>query len=165
MPVQEKILMRLNDLGIEHQIVTHPPVESIRDCEWAQNELNAVVPKNLFLAPRNLKQYYLLMVMPDAAFHTAAISQQIGVSRLSFGPEEMLFETLCTYPGAISPMGLIFREAKDVTLLVDERLRNCPRLAFHPNDNEVALAMASKDFFDVFLPSTGHVPRFITVEE
>lgn len=163
MNVQTEIFDRLSALGIEHQSVSHPAVRTIGDCKPAERELDALIPKNLFLAPRNLSAFYLCLVHPDAAFRTAEISKQIGSSRLSFGPEEKLAELLRTFPGAISPMGLIFPEARAVRLLIDGRLRDVQRLAFHPNDNRRTLAMSGRDFFDVFLPATGHEPRFVSL--
>ncbi len=161
MDVVREILARLSALGIAYDWCEHPAAHTIEDCQWAEQRLNARVPKNLFLAPRNLSAHYLCVVRGDASFRTADISKQIGSSRLSFGPEEDL-RLLRTFPGAISPLGLMFPEAAPVRLLVDERLLEAPRLAFHPNDNTRTLAMSGGDFFTVFLPATGHSPKWVT---
>lgn len=161
--VDQIIKDKLTELGIEHQCVSHPAVHTIEECKWAEVQLGCVVPKNLFLAPRNQSAFYLCILAPDAAFRTADISRQIGSSRLSFGSEQALFGLLQTYPGAVSPLGLIFKSARPLRLLVDERLKSAVRLGFHPNDNTQTLAMSGADFFSRFLPCTVHEPRFITV--
>jgi Ala-tRNA(Pro) deacylase len=117
--------------------------------------LGALTVKNIFLTTKNRKRCWLCICRPDARFHTADISRQVGSSRLSFAPEEMLFERLRCHGGSASPLGLIFPEARGVALIVDKALRAEGTLAFHPCDNTRTIAMAAGDFFDVFLPKAG----------
>lgn len=72
---------------------------------------------------------------------------------------------LKVHPGAVSPMGLLFDEEKQVELLVDGALRDVPRLGFHPCDNRWSLAMTSQDFFDRFLPAVEHAPRWVEIHD
>ena len=160
MSAREDILSHLDRIGIAYDLVEHPPVHTIEDCAWAQEKLRCVVPKNLFLTPRNESFYSLCLTRPNALFRTADFSKQIGASRLSFGGPEALMERLQTTPGAVSPMGLIFPSASDVPLYLDERLQEYPRLGFHPNDNTWTLAMATVDFLNIFLKSLVREPRF-----
>lgn len=160
MSAREDILSYLDGIGVAYDLVEHPPVHTIEDCAWAQEKLNCVVPKNLFLTPRNESFYALCLTRPNALFRTADFSKQIGASRLSFGGPEALRQRLQTTPGAVSPLGLIFPTASDVPLYLDERLRDYPRLGFHPNDNTATLALATVDFLNIFLKSLGREPRF-----
>jgi Ala-tRNA(Pro) deacylase len=146
MSAREEILAFLDENGIHYDLVTHPPVHTIEDCIWAEKQLGCVVPKNLFLTPRNQSFYALCLTRPSALFRTADFSKQIGSSRLSFGGPEALMEKLLTAPGAVSPLGLIFPSAAQVPLYLDEQLKRLPRLGFHPNDNTATLAMATEDF-------------------
>ena len=72
---------------------------------------------------------------------------------------------LKVHPGAVSPMGLLFDEEKQVELLVDGALREVPRLGFHPCDNSRSLAMAGEDFFERFLPAVGRAPRWVEIHD
>lgn len=159
MDEKAQIYARLTALGLRYERAGHARAETMEDLAGVMRLLDCVIPKNLFLTPRNQSAFYLCLTMPNAAFRTADISKQIGSARLSFGPEDRLMQYLRTYPGAISPMGLIFDEPRAVNLLVDERLFPLPRLGFHPNDNRETLVLSGCDFFEVFLPSTGHAPR------
>ena len=159
MDEKAQIYARLDALGVRYERAEHAPAETMEDLAGVMRLLDCMIPKNLFLTPRNQSAFYLCLTMPDAAFRTADISKQIGSSRLSFGPADRLREYLHTYPGAISPMGLIFGESRAVNLLIDERLFPLPRLGFHPNDNRETLVLSGHDFFEVFLPSTGHAPQ------
>ena len=160
MSVRQEILDYLDRIGVAYDLIEHPPVHTIEDCAWAEEKLDCVVPKNLFLMPRNESFYALCLTRPNALFRTADFSKQIGSSRLSFGGPEALMERLQTTPGAVSPMGLIFPSASEVPLYLDEQLAFCPRLGFHPNDNTATLAMAAEDFLNAFLKSLGREPRF-----
>lgn len=164
-PVAREVFELISAMGIGYQYVEHPPVETIEDCFAPAEALNAVIPKNLFLSPRNHSSFHLLLVRPDAVYRTADISKQLGVSRLSFGPSEKLYEYLQTLPGAISPMGLLFDEEKKVHLAVDSALRQVPRLGFHPCINTMSLAMSGEDFFGKFLPALGIEPAFVEIHD
>ena len=160
MSAREEILAYLDGIGVSYDLAEHPPVHTIEDCARAEELLGCVVPKNLFLTPRNQSSYTLCLTRPSALFRTADFSKQIGSSRLSFGGAEALLERLRTTPGAVSPMGLIFPSAAAVPLYLDERLKSVLRLGFHPNDNTATLAMRTEDFLGRFLPALGRTPRF-----
>lgn len=145
----------LDALGIEYRAAEHAPAFTMADCAAVDEKLGALTVKNIFLTTKNQKRCFLCICRPDARFHTADISKQVGSSRLSFAPEEMLFARLRCHGGSASPLGLIFPEAKGVTLIVDSALRREATLAFHPCDNTMTVAMPARDFFGAFLPAVG----------
>ena len=163
--VAEEVYDRLDGLGIPYEAVEHPPVHTIGDCVPVERQLNCMVVKNYFLTTKNRKHFYLCLVRPDARFRTADISKQAGSSRLSFADEAQMERLLRVHPGAVSPMGLLFDEEKQVELLVDAALRDVPRLGFHPCDNSRSLAMAAQDFFERFLPAVGREPRWVEIHD
>ena len=148
----------LDRLGIEYRRVRHAAAFTMADCAGVDAGLGALTVKNIFLTTKNRKRCFLCIARPDARFHTADVSRQAGSSRLSFAPEEMLFDRLRCHGGSASPMGFIFPESRGVGLIVDSALRRCPALAFHPCDNTRTLAMRGEDFFDVYLPAVGVEP-------
>ena len=145
----------LDGLGIRYRMAEHAPAFTMADCAEIDRQLGALTVKNIFLTTKNKKRCFLCICRPDVRFHTADISRQVGSSRLSFAPEEMLFERLRCHGGSASPLGLSFPEARGVALIVDSALRSHSTLAFHPCDNTMTVAMAADDFFGVFLPATG----------
>jgi len=149
------VLETLDGLGIAYRKAEHAPAFTMADCAAIDRQLGALTVKNIFLTTKNKKRCFLCVCRPDARFHTADISKQVGTSRLSFAPEAMLFERLRCHGGSASPLGLIFPEAREVTLIVDHALREVPTLAFHPCDNTQTVAMKGEDFFDKFLPAAG----------
>ena len=155
----------LDGLNIRYRTVEHAPAYTMADCAAVDRGLGALTVKNIFLTTKNRKRCWLCICRPDARFHTADISKQIGSSRLSFAPEEMLFQRLRCHGGSASPLGLIFPEAGDVGLIVDSALHEYDTLAFHPCNNTRTVAMAAGDFFGVFLPATGAEVREVVFDD
>ena len=162
--VKEDVLSALGALGVPYELLEHAPVHTMEDCKAAEEALGGVMPKNLFLTPRNHATHHLLIARADAPFRTARISRQLGVSRLSFATAEELMEMLRTLPGAISPMGLLFDREK-VLLAIDRALRGEERLLFHPCVNTATLAVSGADFFERLLPALGHEATYVDMEE
>ena len=162
MEFHEEILRFLDGQGIRYDLMEHPPVHTMEECEGPMKALHGLMPKNLFLRPRRQAEFYLCIVRPDAAFSTSLVSKQIGSSRLQFASAEEMQDILLTQPGAVSPLALIREEAKGVRFLADERLREEERLIFHPCVNTRSLAVAGTDFFEKFLPATGHTVTWVT---
>ena len=102
-------------------------------------------------------QTLLLCVLP------LGLDTTVNRARLDF--PDKLEQYLHEKPGAISPMGLIFDEKREVTVLMDAALREQPRLAFHPCVNTASLAMSSDDFFEKFLKPMGYEPIFVTIHD
>ena len=163
--VKDDVFARLDEMGIPFRAAEHEPVHTIEDCKVAEDLLGAKMPKNLFLTPRNMSAFYLLIVRGEASFRTSDISRQAGSARLSFAPPEKLMEMMRTLPGAISPMGLLFDEEHKIRLLVDEALKDEPELVFHPCVNTASLALKNEDFFGKFLPALGYVPQFVQIHD
>ena len=162
--VKEDVLSALAALGVSYELLEHAPVHTMEDCKAAEEALGGVMPKNLFLTPRNHATHHLLIARPDAPFRTSRISRQLGVSRLSFATAEELMEMLRTLPGAISPMGLLFDGEKKVRLAIDRALRGEERLLFHPCVNTATLAVSGADFFERLLPALGHEAAYVDME-
>lgn len=159
--VKEDVLAAL---GIPYELLEHAPVHTMEDCRAAEEALGGVMPKNLFLTPRNHASHHLLIARAEAPFRTSRISRQLGVSRLSFATAEELMEMLRTLPGAISPMGLLFDREKKVRLAIDRALRGEERLLFHPCVNTATLAISGADFFGRLLPALGHEAVYVDME-
>ena len=165
MSIAEEALSRLDALGIPYRLAAHAPSDTMVDCARVDAQLGALTPKNLFLTTRNARRCFLCLTRPNARFHTADISRQAGTSRLSFAPEDMLFELLRCRPGSTSPLGLFFDGERRVGLLVDRALADAPTLGFHPCDNTRTVAMSGGDFFHRLLPALGIDPVFVEIHD
>lgn len=158
------ILNTLEKLNIPFDIAEHPAAHTMQDCKVPEALLGGVMPKNLFLRPRRQEEFYLCVTRPDAVFRTSSISRQAGASRLGFASEEELLRIMHARAGAAGPLSLLFESAAQVHLLIDESLRNEPRLIFHPCENTHSVALSGEDFFTRLLPAAGHTPKFVTLD-
>ena len=161
---EEAALAYLTAHVIPFERAAHERVSAISECAVAEKLLGARMPRNLFLTPRTKSAYYLLIAHPESAFRTSSVSRQAGSSRLSFADEGDLKAILHTHPGAVSPLGLIFDSAKDVILLVDERLLSEEALLFHPLENTSSVRLTREAFFGGFLSSLGRGYRAVTLD-
>lgn len=161
----KEVFDRLEAMGIDCEWMEHPPVHTIEDCLENDKKLHAVTAKNYFLTTKNKKNFYLCLVRPEARFKTSDISRQVGSSRLSFAGEEAMERLLKVHPGCVSPMGLVFDTEKQVRFIADRGLLEVERIAFHPCDNTLTLAMTTGDFFGKFLPAVEREPVFVEVHD
>ena len=159
----EAVYAFLDGLGIDYRRDIHGPTASMEDCAGVDRHLGTLTPKNIFLAPKNGRAYYLCITRPAALFRTSDISRQAGSARLSYAPEEKMIELLRARGGSASPLGLIFDRDHRVKLLVDSALTKEPTLGFHPCDNTETVVMAQSDFFSKFLPAVGVCPQFVEI--
>lgn len=164
---EEKVYGTLEAWGVPFAAYHHEPAYTMEQCaEFDRTHgfgAGTSHCKNLFLCNRQKTKFYLLVIDGDKPFRTADISRQLGVSRLSFGPEEQLLAYLGCHPGAIGPMGLLWDEQNEVELLLDEDLKKADTLLVHPGVNTATIALSSKNFFETYLPRTVHAPRFVTL--
>ena len=163
--VKDLVYARLDEMGIAYRRERHARAHSIEECAAVEAQIGAVVCKNYFLTTKSRKHYCLCVVRPNVRFRTADVSKQAELPRLSFADEAAMEELLNVFPGAVSPMGLLFDPDCRVQLLVDSALPELEELAFHPCDNCETLAMKSEDFFGKFLPETGHSPKFVEIHD
>ena len=165
MDFTELVLRKLGELSIPFDLISHPPVHTMEDCAGSERILGGVMPKNLFLRPRRQEDFYLCITRPDAVYKASVVSRQAGASRLGFASEKELVALLHSKSGAANPLGLMFEEAREVRLLMDERLKEEERLIFHPCDNSYSLALSGSDFFDKFLPAAGHSVTWVSLSD
>lgn len=156
MSVKSLVYERLDALSIPYERYRHEAAFHMSDCAELDLQIGATTCKNYFLTTKSRKVYCLCLVPPDARLKTADLSKQAGTPRLSFADEEAMSALLRVYPGAVSPMGLMFDSENQVRLLIDRTLLLQEKLAFHPCDNTETVVLATRDFLQVFLPAVHH---------
>lgn len=144
-PREEETLALLGELGITYKRYEHPCALTMNDCENIGADIGATHFKNLFLTNRQQTDFYMLLIAPEKKFRTAEVSKQLGVSRLSFGTDALLFEKLGLLPGSVTPMALARQGAGDVTLLIDRDILAMDTVCVHPCVSTASLAMTVRD--------------------
>lgn len=146
----------LEMLGIDYDRVSSDPADTMEKCAEVSRVLGVPICKNLFLCNRQKTQFYLLAMGPDKPFHTKDLSAQISSARLSFAPEEQLWELLRCTPGSATVLGLMNDTGHAVRLLMDRDVYEAEYLSCHPCICTSSLKIKTSAVLNVFLPHTGH---------
>lgn len=159
LPPQESAAFDLLDtLGIDYDRVSHDAAFNMELCADVSAVLGVSVCKNLFLCNRQKTSFYLLCMPPDKPFHTKDLSAQINSSRLSFAPEDSLWELLHCHPGSATVLGLANDTELRVQLLLDREVYDAPYMSCHPCICTSTLKLKTSDVLTRLLPHTGHTP-------
>ena len=157
LPPQESAAFDLLDtLGIDYDRVSHDAAFNMELCADVSAVLGVSVCKNLFLCNRQKTSFYLLCMPPDKPFHTKDLSAQINSSRLSFAPEDSLWELLHCHPGSATVLGLANDTEHRVQLLLDREVYDAPYMSCHPCICTSTLKLKTSDVLTRLLPHTGH---------
>ena len=159
LPPQESAAFDLLDtLGIDYDRVSDDAAFNMELCADVSAVLGVSVYKNLFLCNRQKTSFYLLCMPPDKPFHTKDLSAQINSSRLSFAPEDSLWELLHCHPGSATVLGLANDTEHRVQLLLDREVYDAPYMSCHPCICTSTLKLKTSDVLTRLLPHTGHTP-------
>ena len=157
LPPQEQAVFDLLDrLGIDYDRVSHEAAFNMELCADVAAALGVPVCKNLFLCNRQQTAFYLLCMMPDKPFHTKDLSAQISSSRLSFAPEDKLWELLRYQPGSATILGLANDTERRVQLLLERTVYEAPYISCHPCVCTSTLKLKTGDVLEKLLPAIGH---------
>lgn len=154
--IERETYALLDRLGIPYVRVEHGPANTMEDCIDIDRALNTRICKNLFLCNRQKTAFYLLSMPGDKPFQTKELSRQLGCSRLSFAPGELMEELLHCPPGSASVLGLAHDTEHQVRYLMDRDIYESETLGCHPCLNLGSMRLNTGDIKTVFLPFTGH---------
>ena len=148
----------LDKLGIQFWRTDHGwmKADTMEDCHVIDACLNATVCKNLFLCNRQKTAFYLLTMPGGKPFQTKVLSAQLGTTRLSFAPPELMESMLRCTPGSASVLGLAYDTERRVRLVMDRAVHDAAWFGCHPCKNDASLRLRTEDLLHVFLPHTGH---------
>ena len=156
------VLQHLDTLQIPSALYEHPAAFTMEECyalPFAGPDVTFC--KNLLLCNRQQTAFYLLVISPDSHFRTAELSHELGVSRLSFAPEDALPRLLGLEKGAVSPLGLWFDQERQVRLLFERAIRKPGKIAFHPCDNTATVVFEQEAFWQQVVPTLKHAVTMV----
>ena len=155
----QQLFARLDQLGIAHRTVEHPPVFTVEEAKALRGNLPGHHIKNLFL--RNKKQeMWLVVALEDRAIDLKRLGEVLGAGRLSFGSADRLKRTLGVEPGSVTPLSLANDESRVVRLVLDRGVAEGGPVNAHPLVNTMTTALAPADLLR-FFEATGHTPHWL----
>ena len=142
----------LDELGIVYERVDHAPANNMEACLEIEKFIGA-----------SRKSFYLLMMQGQKSFKTSIISKQLGISRLSFAPEEYMLNFFNVTPGSVSVLGLMNDKEHKIKLLIDRDIAKQDFVRCHPLINTSTLKISSTDFFGKILKKLNYEPIFVEI--
>ena len=157
MPVTpEQLFAFLDQLGIRHQTVSHPPLFTVEDGRAWRHKISGLHCKSLFL--KNKKGQVWLIVMPgDKRAGLTQLEKRLDAGRLSFGKPELLEKVLGIMPGAVTPFALLNDMARRVTVVLDMDMMQSETVNFHPLRNDASTTLRAADLL-IFIKALGYMP-------
>lgn len=155
------LLQRLAALGIDHELVTHPPVFTVAEAQRYRVRHDGVHVKNLFL--RNKKGKMWLVTLPeDKPVDLKSLAKLLDAGHLSFGSAERLRENLGVEPGSVTPLAALFDTKHQVQVVLDASLADAAVVHCHPMTNDRTLALRGADLARI-LRDSGHAPNYVSL--
>lgn len=159
---RDRLLARLNELGIAHVTHEHPPVYTVEEARRYTAHLPGGHCKSLFLKDKK-EGLWLLVCLDHRRIDMGALAKAIGSPRLSFGKPELLDAALGVTPGSVTPFALVNDERHRVQPLLDATMLDHDRLNYHPLTNTATTTIEAPDLVR-FIEACGHRPRIIDLE-
>lgn len=157
------VLRLLAEHGIEHEVLSHPPLMTVADAKQLRGDIEAAHVKNLFLRDKK-RNYFLVTAREDAPVDLRALRHTLGASGgLGFASEERLWEVLAIRPGAVSPLALLNDRNNVTRFFLDQELSSAALIAVHPLVNDLTVVMATSDLLRL-IADQGNPATLISVE-
>lgn len=152
---QPELYALLDEMGIRYGYIEHPVARTVEEALRYCANFEGRHCKNLFLRNHKGDKHYLVVADCRHSVDIRRLWEELGEGRLSFASEQRLMRLLGVRPGSVSPFALINDTAREVTLLLDDNLRQADRLSFHPNDNRASISVTPDDLMR-FLDKMGN---------
>lgn len=147
MNAYQKVKAKFDELGIEFDVVEHPPAFMTEQADSYIEGLEGVRTKTMFLTNKKKTQYYLLIMDDQKRLDMDDFKEQVGANRIRMASAESLAEKMQLPAGTVSPFGLLNNEEKDILVYFDQDIVSEEIMTFHPNTNEKTIFIKTKDLF------------------
>jgi Ala-tRNA(Pro) deacylase len=163
--LEARCLNRLNELGLAHQTVHHPPVYTVEEAKRLRCDLPGAHVKNLFLCDRKKRSFFLLTALENQKVSLKGLAALLEVHRgLRFANEGHLLEKLGVSPGSVTPLAVMNDTEGCVQMLLDENLRTLSPINAHPLHNAATTSIPTDDLLR-FMDACGHPPRWVDLSD
>lgn len=106
--------------------------------------------KNLFVRDDKKQNYYMITVKGAKRVDLKQFKKDYGTRHLSFASADDLQDKLHLIPGAVTPLGLLNDETKQIKLFLDQDfLDDGGIIGVHPCDNTATVWLQTKDLINL----------------
>lgn len=160
----KEVIEKLEELGIEYELIEHQAVYTIEDMENLDTSIfkGAEICKNLFLRDQKGRRHFLVVISSEKQADLSNIQKQAESTRLSFASQERLMKYLGVEAGHVSPMALLHDKEDDVEVMIDKELKEKSMIAVHPNTNQASILITPANL-EKYIKATNHRINYITI--
>lgn len=155
--MEEKVIKVFDKLNIEYEIIHHDNIYKATDRIGKNIDFNgAICCKNLLVKEQsgeNKGKLYLISLEINKKANLKEIASKLNASRFTFATEDELVNNLGIRTGNASILNIIEKPDTNVTFVIDKKLLNYEKVAFHPNDNSMSIVFSPiyiKDIMEEF---------------
>lgn len=158
----EKILEKLDSLGIKYELVEHKAVYNMEEMDALGSETfkGAEICKNLFLRDQKGKRHFLVTLKEEKQANLSEIAKNCFATKLSFASEERLKKYLDLTPGAVTPLAIINDKEKAVEVILDKDLLKAEKIGVHPGVNTATVILSPSDL-EKYIKENGNKLKLI----
>jgi len=137
----------LKKMGIEYDLVEHPPALTTEEADRYIVGKEGVRTKSLFLCNRKKTQYYLVIMDDKKCLDMKRFAEIIKEKSISFCSLEKLMEKMSLHAGAVSLFGLLNNTEHDIKIFLDREMLSEKYMSFHPNENTKTIFISTDDMY------------------
>jgi Ala-tRNA(Pro) deacylase len=145
----------LKQMGIEYDVVEHPPALTTEEADNYIINKEGVRSKTMFLRNRKTTAYYLIIMDGAKRLDMKMLDSSLGEKGMRFCSEENLMAKMSLPPGTVSLFGLINNTDRDIKVCLDSGILKERIITFHPNDNSKTIFISVEDMC-TFINSLGY---------
>lgn len=161
--LQQKIYETFAGLDIHFERVDNDPAITMEDCVLINERLDMKTVKTLFLCNRQQTNFYLFVTLDGKPFVTKDFSSALGISRVSFASEELLFSMLGTKIGATTVLSSIIDTENKVRIVFDKEVLENEWYGCTDSTTTSYMKLKTSDVLEKYLPFTKHEITVIEV--
>ena len=141
----QKVVDRLNELGIPFQIVEHEPVLTTEQADRFIEGIEGVRTKTMFLTNKKKRNFYLVIMDDAKRLDMDVFKEIVEEKQIKMASAETLNDKMMLPPGVVSPFGLLNNKDKDIHVYFDQEIVSEERMCFHPNTNEKTIFVNTEE--------------------
>ena len=141
---KDDIIRILEEKKIKYEIAEHKAVFTIDEMLECNLPHPEQIAKNLFIRDDKKRKYYLITCLEDKKINLKEFRNEHGTRPLTFASEDDLMAKMGLIRGAVTPLGILANEEKDVIVYVDKDYEH-KLMGIHPCDNTATVYINTRD--------------------
>ena len=154
-PLRRAVYDAFQRLGIPFERVDTDPGITMEDCQHINARVGVHIVKTLFLTNRQQTAFYLYVTTDDKPFVTRDFCGALGIPRVSFASEELLWDRTGVKVGATTILSVLLPQAAGIRLVMDRSVARSEWFACTDGTATCFVKFRTRDLLEKILPPFG----------